>query len=68
MAETRVMNTKIGLVNRKNYAITIILKDDSLVLTVGGKTGKDYRQEDIVSVAGRTLSKAVSLGICSIIR
>lgn len=65
---TRTMCTKIGIINRKNYSIAIVLKSDSLMLSAGGRTGKDYKQSEIVSVAGLSLNKAVSAGICSIIR
>lgn len=66
--ETRTMNTNIGLVNRRNHAITVVLKRDSFVLSPSARTGKDYTQTDIITVNGMTLQGAVSAGLCSIIR
>ena len=65
---TRTMDTNIGLVNRRNHAITVVLKNDSFVLSPSARTGKDYKQSDIVTVNGMTLQGAVSAGWCSIIR
>lgn len=66
--ETRTMNTNIGLVNRRNHVITVVLKRDSFVLSPSARTGKDYKQTDIITVNGMTLQGAVSAGLCSIIR
>lgn len=65
---SRVMDTSIGLVNRRNHGITVVLKKDSFVLSPSARTGKDYKQDDIVSVNGLSLQKAVSSGLCALIR
>ena len=59
---TRTMDTNIGLVNRRNHVITVVLKNDSVVLSPSARTGKDYKQSDIVTVNGMTLQGAVSAG------
>lgn len=58
----------IGIANRKNSSIIINLKKDSLVLSAGAKTGKDYYQSDIMSIDNMTLQQAVLKGICTILR
>ena len=65
---SRVMDTTIGLVNRRNHSITVVLKKDSFVLSPSARTGKDYKQDDIVSVNGLSLQRAVSSGLCAILR
>ena len=65
---TRTMDTSIGIVNRRNHSITVVLKTDSFVLSPSARTGKDYKQSDIVTVNGMTLQGAVSAGLCSILR
>lgn len=68
VSTTRTMDTFVGIINRKNYNITIVLKKDSFVLSASAKTGKDYKQSDIVSVNGLSLQKAISSGLCAILR
>lgn len=64
----REMDTRIGLVNRKNFALTVMMKKDSFVLSAAGRTGKDYKEKDILSVNGKPLQQAVAMGMCSIMR
>lgn len=67
--QTRTSGTSlIGLANRRNSSIIVNLKKDSFVLSAGARTGKDYKQSDIVSVNNMTLQQAVMKGICAILR
>lgn len=67
--QTRSSGTAlIGIANRRNSSIIVNLKKDSFVLSAGARTGKDYKQTDIVSINNMTLQQAVMKGICAILR
>ena len=60
IAEPQVI--KVGLANRKDYPITIVLSNNkTLMLNPNGRTNKEFKKEDIISVNGKSLMNALDL-------
>lgn len=59
---------KIGLRNRVQYPIHVVMKDCDTLLQPGQVTNKIYLESDIVTVEKLALRNAVSKGLITIVR